>query len=145
MTPKGMVHALQRIHGCLLPRGVLIDIHPAGEMPPLFLRTEAGQSLIGWYEETDYFIEYRQADAAIAQAVTAGLFRIEEHHEFLFETQAGDIAELANFLTANWSDAVLEKRLIKRAGRMQRQVAGPSKVLLAERVQILRLVALRED
>jgi hypothetical protein len=145
MDPKGMVHALEMVWHCLAPGGVLIDIHPAGEPPPLFVRTKAGQTSIGWMQETDYFIEYRQADRAIAQVVSAGLFRIAAHREFIFETQAGEIAGLQAYLQATWSDAVLENKLIERANRMQRQVTGPSTIILAERVKILKLVSLREE
>lgn len=136
-----MVHALEQVRKRLVPDGVLIDIHPAGEMPPLFLRTESGQSLIGWFEETDYFIEYRHADQAIARAVSTGLFKITEHREFIFETQAKKIAELQAYLAANWSDSLLEEKLVERANRMQQLAARPSWIVLAERVQIFKLEA----
>ena len=106
-----MVHALETVHRQLVPGGRLIDIHPSGEAPPLFLRADSRQTLIGWLGETDYFIEYRQADRAVAEAVSAGLFSLEDHQEFMFETQAEDIGRLVEFLNANWSDAVLEERL----------------------------------
>ena len=136
-----MVHALEQVRELLQLDGVLIDIHPAGEMPPLFMRTEAGQSLIGWFEETDYFIEYRQADQAIARALSAGLFKITEHREFIFELQSADIAALQAFVTASWSDSLLEEELIERANRMQQLAPRPSWIVLAERVQIFKLDA----
>jgi len=145
MDPTGMVHALETVHRQLVPGGRLIDIHPSGEAPPLFLRADSRQTLIGWLGETDYFIEYRQADRAVAEAVSAGLFSLEDHQEFMFETQAEDIGRLVEFLKANWSDAVLEERLSERASRLQHQASGPSAIILAERVQILKLVSRRED
>ena len=135
-----MVHALELVRERLELDGVLIDIHPAGEMPPLFLRAEESESLIGWFQETDYFIEYRQADQAIARAISAGLFKLIEHREFIFELQAANIAGLQAYLTASWSDSLLEEQLIERANRMQRLASSPSTIILAERVQILKLV-----
>jgi hypothetical protein len=140
-----MVHALETVHRLLIPGGCLIDIHPAGESPPIFLRSAAQQIPIGWLGESDYFAEYRQADRAIAQEVAAGLFRLEDHREFIFETQAGDLVELAVFLKANWSDAVLEEGLIERASQLQSQAGGLTAVILSERVQILKLVPVIKD
>lgn len=135
-----MVHALEKIKNCLAPGGFLIDIRPAGEMPPLFVRDKAGQSLIGWIGETDYFVEYQQADAAIAQSVTAGVFRMEDHQEFIFETLAGDITGLRDYLQGTWSDAVLQDMMLERAARLQSRASGSSTIVLVERVQIIKLV-----
>jgi hypothetical protein len=136
-----MVHALETVHHFLVPGGVLIDIHPAGESPLVFLRTEAGSTLIGWLQESDCFVEYRQADRAIAQAVNTGLFRIAGHREFIFETHAPDIYSLADFLKTTWLDAMLEERIIERAAHLQQKAPAPARIVMAERIEIQKLVA----
>ena len=59
-----MVHALREIRKLLKTGGVLIDIRPNGELVEFIRPLGSGEMLIGHLQETDDYIEYRQAEAA---------------------------------------------------------------------------------
>lgn len=142
-----MVHALKKIHSLLKPfddaqdrpAGALIDIRPNGELVE-FIRPskeegEDGEHFIGYMYETDDYIEYRQAEAAVQQVVAAGLFRIEKAGEFTFQVHADSFAELKIFLDENWSDSLIIEEVIAEANRLD-DVYGVGKILLREQVGI---------
>ena len=134
-----MVHALEIIHGLLKPEGRLIDIHPSGEPPPIIVRIGERSEIAGWLQETDDFIEYRQAEAALAQAVSDSLFTVEGQSSFIFNTYAETFAELSAYLEANWSDAVIPPDTMAHAEALQKTARGKTEVLLREHVRISRL------
>jgi hypothetical protein len=109
-----MVHALELIHAMLLPDGMLIDIHPTGEPPEVvailavdgFPRAKKYNHL-GYLQESDDFVEYPLADQALAQAVSAGWYRLEKQREFCFLTTAANSDELRRFIQETWSDGIL--------------------------------------
>ena len=115
-----MVHALEIIHGLLKPGGTLIDIHPSGEPPSIELvqdrgRTLVGQrTLVGHLQESDNFIEYSQAQAALEQALRLGWFDMERSGVFQFVVWSPSIGELRAYLDENWSDAVLDPGIDQR-------------------------------
>jgi len=134
-----MVHALETIHRLLKPDGRLIDIHPSGEPPPIIVRRGERSEIAGWLQETDDFIEYRQAEAALVQAVSDQLFTIEGQSSFIFNNYAKSIAELIAYLEANWSDAVIPPDTMAHAEALQKTGRRTTDVLLRERVRITRL------
>jgi len=133
-----MVHALEMVHSLLKPEGRLIDIHPSGEPPAFIVRSGAHDEIAGWLQEKDDFIEYQQAEAALAQAVKERWFTREQQREFIFNNYAETIAELAAYLTANWSDAIILPETVAQADALQRAAQGKSKVLLRENARISR-------
>ena len=134
-----MVHALETVHGLLKPDGRLIDIHPSGEPPLFIVRSGERSEIAGWLEETDDFIEYRQAEAALTQAVSDRLFTVERRSTFLFNLYADTFAELSAYLEANWSDAVIPSDTAAHAKALQKTARGKTEVLLREQVWISRL------
>ena len=134
-----MVHALEMVHGLLKPDGRLIDIHPSGEPPPIIVRIGERSEIAGWLQETDDFIEYRQAEAALAQVVSDRLFTVEGQSAFIFNTYAETFAELSAYLVANWSDAVIPPDTMAHAEALQKAARGKTEVLLREHVWISRL------
>ena len=134
-----MVHALETVHGLLKPDGRLIDIHPNGEPPPFIVRIGERSEIAGWLEETDDFIEYRQAEAALAQVVSDRLFTVERRSTFLFNLYADTFAELSTYLEANWSDAVIPPDTMAHVEVLQKTARGKTEVLLREHVRISRL------
>ncbi|MEK6574726.1 MAG: hypothetical protein AABZ58_10500 [Chloroflexota bacterium] len=73
-----MVHALELARQLLLPNGRLLDLHPTGEPPPIEIRMGTEISRVGFLRETDDFVEYGLADAAVARVIREGLFVIEK-------------------------------------------------------------------
>lgn len=134
-----MVHALKTVHSLLKPDGRLIDIHPNGEPPPIIVRSGGRSEIAGWLEETDDFIEYEQAEAALAQAVRERLFSIEKQSSFIFNIYADTFAELSAYLEANWSDAVILPDTVVHAEALETTARGKTDALLGETVRISQL------
>lgn len=138
-----MVHALQQIHDLLKPfdeaqgnaDGLLIDIRPNGELVQFIRPLDDGEHFIGYLQETDDYIEYRQAAAAVQKVVAAGLFEIEKAREFTFQVHADSFAELKRFLDENWSDSLITEAVIAEAERLD-GAFGIGKVILREQVHI---------
>jgi 2-polyprenyl-3-methyl-5-hydroxy-6-metoxy-1,4-benzoquinol methylase len=142
MEPKSMVHALEQIHDLLKPGGHLIDVHPIGK-PVKFIRPLNGyEHFIGDVQETDDYIEYRQADEALETAVSKGLFQVNETKEFDFHTYADSFDNLKTFLEENWSDAVILDEVIAEAQKLDKE-HGKHTVFLREqtRLTVLKTVS----
>lgn len=67
------MHALRRIHRALVPRGVLLDLHPVPPTP-----VEAGGVELGEVDETDFIPLLRATEAELEKTVAAGLFAHED-------------------------------------------------------------------
>ena len=113
-----MVHALELVHSLLVPQGLLIDIHPTVEPPPIEIILDGKSYSIGNLQETDDFIEYAQADAALTHAIQSGLFISQRHANFTFLTHAGSLVELHQYLEENWSDSVWPSEIDQRAAQL---------------------------
>ena len=142
MAPESMVHALEQIHALLEPGGVLIDIHPNGELVAFIFLLDERDEFIGYMQETDDYIEYRQADEAITAVVKNGLFELEKSEAFEFRTYADAFDELKNFLDENWSDAVITDEVFASAELLEREY-GKRKVFLREHATINLMRALK--
>ena len=130
-----MVHALEQIHDLLKDRGFLIDIHPSGEKVKFLCELNGQEQFIGYLEESDDYIEYRQADDAIQKAISKGLFKPVKAGAFEFFTYADSFGEMKAFLEEHWSDAVISEDVILRAGKMESE-HGAYKTILREQVKI---------
>jgi hypothetical protein len=137
-----MVHALEIIHTLLEPAGILVDIHPSSDPPPIEVRLRNRYDLAGWLKETDDYIEYTQADQAIEAVLRRGLFALEQKGTFTFNTYAPSLAELREYLAETWQDALIDDQV---AGRVEQLLQSPEtdkEVVLREVVQISRLRSL---
>lgn len=138
-----MVHALNSIHRVLAPEGLLLDIHPTDEPAGIYLRRGRAQRFIAWLEETDGYQEYRQADRAVAQAVTDGFYRLERSSFFWFTIYAAGLPELERFLKQEWKDAVIPPQTWQRLAELQRSVKAEGEIRLREHIRLNVLKPLR--
>jgi len=139
-----MVHALEIIHRLLSPRGFLIDIHPLAKPPHIEAVLDNRRKLIGHLQETDDFIEYTQAEAAIQQAVISGLFTIDKQKRFEFTTYAETYPEFVAFIHDEWKDAILDEQISRRWKKIflkwSNEFEGSKpEVQMQEHIQISRL------
>ena len=134
-----MVHALEQIRRLLKPSGRLVDIHPMDRPPPVAVRLGPHTHPLGYLRETDDSIEYRQADAAVAQVVREGLFAVEHMGEFPFRIYSDAVAELQTYLAEEWKDAVLDDAIAQRAAEL---LGGPERdkvLIVQDHIHIARL------
>jgi len=123
----------------LHPEGVLVDIHPSGEPPPIVARLGTEFYLAGWLREEDDYVEYAQADAALETVVAQGRFRREARSHFTFTTHATTVVELREFLARTWEDAIIDDGVALRATELlQSAPTADKEVVLQERIRIGR-------
>ena len=140
MAPESMVHALHRIHTLLKPNGMLIDIHPLGEPPPITVELGETRHVVGWVREATDYQSYLQADAAVATVVKQQLFRRDEKRLFTFTTYADSMDALQQYLAESWSDAFIDDLVLLRANELlHSSPLTPKRVTLLEEVGISRL------
>ena len=135
MQPESMVHALEQIHELLKPGGHLIDIHPNGELVEFHYALGDDEGFLGYMQETDDYIEYRQADEALETVINRGLFHLDIAGAFEFRTYADSFREMQAFLNENWSDALITDEVIARATALEKE-HGEFKTVLREQVVI---------
>ncbi len=138
-----MVHALEVVHGVLAPDGRLVDIHPVEDAPPIEVRIADAMYLAGWLREEDDYVEYAQADAAIAEAVRRGWYRMERQDNFTFTVHADTIETLREYLYETWEDAIVEDSVVSRAQELMRNIEADKEVILSVPVWIGRLQPLQ--
>ena len=133
-----MVHALEITRGLLKRDGLLIDIHPNGEPPPIEVHVDGEVLLAGYLEEKSDFVEYFEADGALADVTARGLFELEREGLFMFMTHAPTIKALVDHLKAEWSDAVLPEKSIEQAMALVGEPGKDREIILRESVRISR-------
>ncbi len=130
-----MVHALQQIRTLLKRVGYLIDIRPNGDLIEFIRPLGNREHFIGYLYETDDYIEYWQAHAAVQQVLETGVFQVESVGQFEFRTHADSFTELKTFLDETWSDSLITEDVIAEANRLDDDM-GVGPVLLYEQVHI---------
>ena len=139
MEPSGMVHALELARQLLLPNGRLLDLHPTGEPPPIEIRMGTEISRVGFLRETDDFVEYGLADAAVARVIREGLFVIEKSDQYSFDIHADGLEELLSYLAEEWTDAVIDDDIVKRIESLLSSSETDKEIILRDRIYIARL------
>jgi hypothetical protein len=131
-----MVHALEITHSLLKRGGLLIDIHPSGQPPPVEVHANGEVLLAGHVQETDGFVEYFQADDALAEVTARGLFALERTELFPFMMHAPTVKAMVDYIEAEWSDAVLAEELVQRAKALLGEPGDGKEIVVREIVRI---------
>jgi hypothetical protein len=144
MPPEGMVHALEMAYALLIPEGCLVDIHPTGEAPPLELQDRGLRIPLGRVIEDDGYVEYAQADVALAQALQFGWYIQETHGVFNLITRASSISEMREYLARTWTSARISPEIDSWAAAqtellLQTDPQAVPEIVLTEPVHISRL------
>jgi hypothetical protein len=138
MLPERMVHALETVHSLIKPGGLLLDIHPGTDKAWVEARVNGKDYFLDCLEETDNYIEYEQADQALAQGVERRLFTIADSGKFTFIIHAATIEEMRDYLSENWKDAVLNESVESKAREYLTASVESYEVLVREEILIAR-------
>jgi hypothetical protein len=139
MAPESMVHALELIRGMLREEnGRLLDIHPNGEPPPIFVRLNDERHLTGWLQEESDYISYAQAEAALHEAVQRGWFRRQQRQRVTFATYATDLEALREHLRENWHDAWIEDLVAMQIENQLSSLAQQKEIVVEEQIWLSR-------
>ncbi len=134
-----MVHALATIHSLLEPGGILIDLHPTGQPPPVEVHTGGRVARAGLLQEADGFVEYFQADSALAEAVRQALFAVEQEGTFEFMTHADTLPDLLGYLAEKYTDAVLDEATLRGIDSLLAAAGRGGEIVIRETIRIARL------
>jgi hypothetical protein len=134
-----MVHALEQVHFLLKPDGLLIDIHPTPEPPPIEVRLGRDVYTVGWVREVDDYCEYVAADEALETAVSRHLYTWQKQGTFAFTTYADTILNLRDHLAKTWTDAIIDEDVIRRTQDLMQTPEPDKEVILREVIKIARL------
>jgi len=145
MGLESMVHALEKIHFLLKPDGVLIDIHPSGEPPPINVRLGEEIHTVGWVREADDYCEYIQADDALETAVSRNLFAWQKQGTFTYTVYTDTILDLCDHLAETWADAIIDDEVIRRTQDLMQTPETEKEVILREIIKIGRLHPKRNE
>jgi hypothetical protein len=126
------VNALRNVHEALVPKGILLDMHP---IPPSTRAEVDGRSL-GEFDDSEFMETVARTEAGLDQTVAEGLFVFETELEFdwLERFDSGD--ELIEDVES-WGDVRIPEQVAARI----RSTEPP--VDLWERVVLRRFRALR--
>lgn len=124
-----MVHALRRVAATVAPGGQVIDIRALDEKAEFLV---AGR-VCGVMRETDEGIEYRQAEAALREALALGIFRLAAEHPFTFRHHAPDLAAMRAYLADIWTDAIIDPQVARAVDEALAEAGPAAEVVLRER------------
>ncbi|WP_420643934.1 hypothetical protein [Candidatus Leptofilum sp.] len=134
-----MVHALKQIQGLLkVGNGRLIDIHPNGEPPPIFVRLNDERHLTGWIQEESDYVSYTQAEDALREAVQYGWYHQEARKRITFATYATDLEALREHLHQNWKGAWIEDLVAMQINNRLNSLAHEKEIIVEEQIWLSR-------
>jgi hypothetical protein len=137
-----MVDALSTIRDWLAPNGLLIDIHPTGEPPPITVRVDRTEHPAGWLRELGDDEKYLSATQALEDAVRQRLFSWETRSTFTFTYEADTLTDLQQFLADKWQDAVLDGVVCGQITALMSVVSAentPNTIFLREAISLAAL------
>jgi hypothetical protein len=138
MERAGMVHALETIHDLLKPGGILLDIHPTNEPAAIDVRLREQIIPAGWLSESDDYVEYEWADAAVAAAVDRRLFTQERSGTFAFVWHADSMSALRAYLAEEWKDAIVDDVTAMRIEELLKLPVPDKEILVREAIRLAR-------
>ena len=107
-----MVDALSRIHGALVPGGVLVDTQPVGLPLPVALDGDP----IGELEDDEWLRTVAAVDAETEKALAAGLFELRHEERYVVLHEFGSGRECLD-VVAGWAGTHVPAEV---AGRLER-------------------------
>ena len=137
-----MVHALEITHSLLKSGGLLIDIHPTSQPPRVEVHRDGGVQLAGYVDDRDDFIDYIQADRALLEAEARRLFFLERQKYFPFLHHAATLTEMTDYITSEWTSAILPQETLARAEQLMGQPRPGVEIVIRELIRITRFRAL---
>ncbi|MBI1882083.1 MAG: hypothetical protein HYR94_28240 [Chloroflexi bacterium] len=117
-----MVHVLEKAHRLLKPDGMLMESHFTGE--PFSL------------ERTGGFETFKQAKAALDQAVKGGLFWPVAKRVFDYLVYADSLNTLHEWVAEPSSQLIIDDRVARKVNGLVLGTGGAAKVVLRRRVRV---------
>ena len=103
------------------------------------IRSGGRTHLIGLLQEEGDFVDYQQADDALAAAVAAGLFRWETQGQFDHTIVAENVPDMLSHLETRWKRAIVDPDLVAVMDASMVSAEQDSELLISQAVRIGRL------
>ena len=123
------MNALHRIHGALVPGGVVVDTQPVSARPPI----EADGIELGTLDMRDWRRTIDAVDRLVADTIDSGLFSLEAERRFLVIDTADDGPGLVDEVSG-WQGTTVPDALARRIA----EAAPPITVHQEVRLRVLR-------
>jgi hypothetical protein len=123
------VNALRRIHGALVPDGLVVDTQPVSARPTV----EAGGLQLGRLDMREWGTTIDAVDALVAETIDAGLFARESASSFIVADTFDDGSELVESVSG-WRGTQISRALMRRVTAAR----PPIRVHQEVRLQLLR-------
>ena len=133
-----MVHALQKIQRLLKSGGILLDIHPTNEPAAVAVRLREQIIPAGWIAESDDYVEYEWADAALQNMADNRHFTLERVGTFEFIWHADSMNDLRTYLAEEWKDAIIDDVTAMRIEELLKLPVHDKEILVSEAIRIAR-------
>ena len=134
-----MGHALEKTHRLLKPDGVLMESHFTGELFSLEVHHQGEIKPAGPIDRADNFRRFKQAKAALDQAVKDGLFWPVAERVFDYLVYADSLDVLREWWDEPLSDFMTDDRVVKKVNELVLGTGGAAQVVLRRQVRVGRL------
>jgi len=145
-----MVHALEEVRHLLKSTGVLIDMHPVAESSPIEITQGGKIDLAGLLLVRQWFIDYQQADNALAEILQVGLYVVDRESMFDSFTYYDSVDEMKTSLKRSFDkfardaqaadeDVPQAEALAARADQLMQTAVSGAELRVHERIHISRL------
>lgn len=111
------MHALRKIHGALVPGGLLIDTQPLSAHPPI----ASADGTLGTLDMSEWARTVATIDGRVQQAIELGLFDLERETRYVVTDEYDDGAEFVT-VTREWAGTNVSDALAARVSPEQGRV-----------------------
>lgn len=134
-----MGHALEKAHRLLKPGGVLMESHFTGEPFSLEVHYQGEVKHAGPIDRVNDFEMFKQAKAALDQAVKAGLFWPVAERVFDYLVYADSLEALREWWDESSSHLIIDDRVVRKVNKLVLGTGGTAQVALRRQVRVGRL------
>jgi hypothetical protein len=134
-----MGHALEKAHRLLKPGGVLMESHFSGEPFSLEVHHQGEVKPAGPIDRADDFEMFKQAKAALDQAVKEGLFWPVVECVFDYLVYADSFDALREWWDEPLSQFMIDDKVVRKVNELVLGTGGAAQVVLRRQVRVGRL------
>lgn len=134
-----MGHVLEKAHHLLKPGGVLMENHFTGDPFSLEVHHQGRVKQAGPMHRPDDFEMFKQAKAALDQAVKDGLFWPVAERVFDYLVYADSLYALRKWWAEPSSWLIIDDRVARKVNELVLETGGAARVVLRRQVRLGRL------
>jgi hypothetical protein len=134
-----MGHALEKAHRLLKPGGVLIESHFSGEPFLLEVHHQGQIKHAAPLDRAGDFETFRQAKAALDQAVKDGLFWPVAERVFDYLVYADSLDALREWWAETSSQLMIDGKIVRKVNELVPGTGGAAQVVLRRQVRVGKL------